>query len=204
MQASRIFPGGAAMPSGRVRQFDPDEALDRAMGVFWKRGFEGATLDELTTAMGINRPSLYAAFGNKEELYRRVLDRYRAGPVAFFADALAKPTAREVAEALLRGTVWMLSDQTHPGGCMVVRGTLACGAGAEVVRQEVQTIREQAVGEIRKRFERAVAEGDLPKGTDCTALARYVTTVMHGMAVQPMSKPELNRVLELAMKAWPG
>src|SRR4051812_12601073 len=111
--------GGAAMPSGRVRQFDVNEALDRAMEVFWKRGYEGATLDELTAAMGINRPSLYAAFGNKEELYRKALDRYRTGPVAFFAEALARPTAREVAEALLRGTVRMLTDKAHPGGCMV-------------------------------------------------------------------------------------
>lgn len=192
------------MPSGRVRQFDCDEALDRAMEVFWKRGFEGATLDELTAAMGINRPSLYAAFGNKEELYRKVLDRYRSGPVAFVAEALAKPTAREVAEALLRGTVRMLTDKTHPGGCMVVQGTLACGAGAEGVRQEVLAIRDEGLGAIRERFERAVKEGDLPKDTDCTALARYVTTVMNGLAVQPMCKAELNRVVELAMRAWPG
>jgi AcrR family transcriptional regulator len=192
------------MPSGRVRQFDADEALDRAMAVFWKRGYEGTTLDELTAAMGINRPSLYAAFGNKEELYRKVLDRYRAGPVAFVAEALAQPTAREVAEALLRGTVRMLTDKTHPAGCMVVRGTLACGVEAEGIRDEVAASREQAVGEIRGRFERAVAEGDLPKGSDCTALARYVTTVMHGMAVQPMSKSELTRVVEMALKAWPG
>lgn len=192
------------MPSGRVRQFDVDEALDRAMEVFWKRGYEGATLDELTAAMGINRPSLYAAFGNKEELYRKVLDRYRTGPVAFVAEALAQPTAREVAESLLRGTVRMLTDKTHPAGCMVIRGTLACGAEAEGIRQEVQTIREQTVGKIRERFEQAMTEGDLPKGTDCNALVRYVTTVMHGMAVQPMSRPELNRVVELALKAWPG
>lgn len=192
------------MPSGRVRQFDVDEALDRAMEVFWKRGYEGATLDELTAAMGINRPSLYAAFGNKEELYRKVLDRYRAGPVAFVAEALAQPTAREVAESLLRGTVRLLTHKSHPAGCMVIRGTLACGAEAEGIRQEVQTIREQTVGEIRERFEQAMAEGDLPKGTDCNALVRYVTTVMHGMAVQPMSKAELNRVVELALKAWPG
>lgn len=192
------------MPSGRVRQFDANEALDRAMEVFWKRGFEGATLDELTAAMGINRPSLYAAFGNKEELYRKVLDRYRAGPAAFVAEALAKPTAREVAEALLRGTVRMLADKTHPGGCMVIRGTLACGAEAEAVRQEVLTIREEGLSQIRERFERAVSEGDLPKGTDCNALVRYVTTVMHGMAVQPMSKAELTRVADLALKAWPG
>src|SRR5437899_11421190 len=94
-----------AMPSGRTRQFDVDEALDRALEVFWARGYEGATLPELTRAMGINRPSLYAAFGNKEQLFRKALDRYQAGPLSFMAEALSRPTAREVAEAVLSGFI---------------------------------------------------------------------------------------------------
>ena len=76
------------MPSGRTRQFDVDEALDQALEVFWARGYEGATLPELTRAMGINRPSLYAAFGNKEQLFRKALDRYKTGPMAFLSEAL--------------------------------------------------------------------------------------------------------------------
>src|SRR5690349_11988785 len=86
------------MPSGRTRQFDVDEALDRALEVFWARGYEGATLPELTRAMGINRPSLYAAFGNKEQLFRKALDRYQTGPMSFLTEALRKPTARAVVE----------------------------------------------------------------------------------------------------------
>src|SRR5258705_11644334 len=87
-----------AVPSGRTRQFDVDQGLDRAMEVFWARGYEGATLPELTRAMGINRPSLYSAFGNKEQLFRKALDHSQAGPMSFLADALNKPTARAVVE----------------------------------------------------------------------------------------------------------
>jgi AcrR family transcriptional regulator len=192
------------MPSGRTRQFDAGEALDRAMEVFWRRGYEGAKLPELTAAMGINRPSLYAAFGNKEELFRKALDRFRAGPVAFVAEA---PTAREVAEGLFRGEVRLLGDRSNPRGCMFVHAALACGKEAEPVRRELAGRREDAVAAIRERFERAARDGDLPAGTDCAALARYVATVMHGLAVQAVSgatEDELRQVSELAMRAWPA
>src|SRR5213080_2599662 len=109
-------------PAGRPREFDPDEALDRALEVFWGQGYEGTTLPELTAAMGINRPSLYAAFGNKEQLFRKALDRYGAGPVAFVAAALQEPTARGVAEAMFRGGLRLMSDKGKPRGCMVVHG----------------------------------------------------------------------------------
>src|SRR5437764_1482322 len=94
-----------AVPSGRTRQFDVDEALDRALEVFWARGYEGATLPELTRAMGINRPSLYAAFGNKEQLFRKALERYQTGPMSFLTEALRQPTARAVVEAIFSGCV---------------------------------------------------------------------------------------------------
>ena len=195
------------MPSGRTRQFDPDEALDRAVGVFWARGYEGATLDELTAAMGINRPSMYAAFGSKEQLFRKALDRYRAGPAGYVAAALAEPTARGAAEALLGGAVRLLTGEGTPRGCLMVGGALACGADAEPVRAELAAARERAVDAIRERFERAATEGDLPKRTDSASLARYVATVMHGLAVQAAggaTGSELRAVAELTMRAWPG
>jgi AcrR family transcriptional regulator len=195
------------MPSGRTRQFDAEEALDRAMEVFWVRGYEGATLPELTAAMGINRPSLYAAFGNKEQLFRKALDRYGEGPVAFVARALREPTARGVAEGLFRGLVRLLGDNGNPRGCMVVHGALACGEGADPIRCELAARREAGVTAIRERFERAVRDGDLPEGTDCAALSRYVATVMQGLAVQAASgatENELRQVSELAMQAWPA
>jgi len=175
------------MPSGRTRQFDVDEALDRALEVFWARGYEGATLPELTRAMGINRPSLYAAFGNKEQLFRKALDRYQTGPMSFLTEALRKPTARAVVEAIFSGFVRMQRDRHKPRGCLVVSGALACGEEAETVRRELAQLRQAIVTALRERFERAVQDGDLPAGTDCATLARYTATVLNGLAVQSAS-----------------
>lgn len=195
------------MPSGRTRQFDVDEALDRALEVFWARGYEGATLPELTRAMGINRPSLYAAFGNKEELFRKALDRYLAGPQGFMAEALKEPPARAVAEAIFSGFIRMQRGRDRARGCLVVQGALACGEEAEPVRRELARLRQAAVTAFRERFERAVQDGDLPKGTDCAGLARYVATVLNGLAVQAASgatEKDLRLVSALAMQAWPS
>ncbi len=195
------------MAKGRPREFDVDEALDSALRVFWRRGYEGATLPDLTAAMGINRPSLYAAFGSKEELFRKALDRYVAGPAAFVREALNEPTARAVAERLLGGTIDLVTDRRNPRGCLIVQSALACGETAESVRREVAARRVAGESAVRQRFERARAEGDLPAETDAADLARYVVTVMRGMAVQAAggaSRQDLRRVVELALRAWPA
>src|SRR3984885_1552556 len=155
-----------AMPSGRTRQFDVDEALDQALEGFWARGDEGATLPELTRAMGINRPSLYAAFGNKEQLFRKALERYQTGPMSFLAEALRQPTARSVVEAIFSGFVGMQRDRNKSRGCLVVSGALASGEEAETVRRELARLRQAIVTAFRKRFEQAMEDGDLPAGTD--------------------------------------
>jgi len=195
------------MPSGRVRQFDADVALDRALEVFWARGYEGATLPELTKAMGINRPSLYAAFGNKEQLFRKALDRYQTGPMSFLTEALKKPTARAAVEAMFSGFVRMQRDRDQARGCLIVSGALACGEEAEPVRRDLAQLRQSIVTALRDRFQRAVQDGDLPKGTDCATLGRYIATVLGGLAVQAASgttEKELRLVAATAMRAWPS
>lgn len=195
------------MPSGRKRQFDVGEALERALTVFWARGYEGATLPELTRAMGINRPSLYAAFGNKEELFRKAIDHYREGPLAFMAEAMNEPTARGVTEAILSGFVRMQRGRSQTPGCLIVSAALACGEEAEPARQELARQRQRTVAILRERFERALQERDLPAGTDCATLARYVATVLNGLAVQASSgatEDELRKVAAMAMLAWPS
>src|SRR5437588_1690331 len=194
------------MPSGRVRQFDADIALDRAVDVFWARGYEGATLPQLTKAMGINRPSLYAAFGNKEQLFRKALDRYQTGPMSFLAEALRKPTARAVVETIFSGFIRMQRDREKARGCLIVSGALTAGEEAESVRRELAQLRQAIVKTLRERFKRAVQDGDLPAGTNCATLARYTATVLNGLAVQAASgatEKELRRVAARAMKAWP-
>src|SRR6266516_4385444 len=125
-----------AAQRGRPRAFDPDAALDRAMHVFWAKGYEGASLSDLTSAMRINRPSLYAAFGNKEQLFRKVLDRYMDGPLAYFGKALAEPRARDVVEQILFGAARMAGDPRFPAGCLMVQGALAVGNAARSVQKE--------------------------------------------------------------------
>ncbi len=191
---------------GRPRAFDTEKALDRALKVFWAKGYEGASLSDLTEAMGINRPSLYAAFGNKEELFRKVVDRYVEGPTNYITEALKAPTAREVAERVLRGVIEQLSDRRMPAGCLLVQSALACGEEAQSVRAELAARRAAGEKAVRQRFERAKKEGDLPGDVNAGDLAGYLATVTHGLAVRGAAnanRAELLRIMETAMRAWP-
>ncbi|HEX6610189.1 MAG TPA: TetR/AcrR family transcriptional regulator [Hyphomicrobiaceae bacterium] len=192
---------------GRPREFDADEALDRALEVFWRNGYEGASLSELTEAMGINRPSLYAAFGNKEELFRKALDRYADGPAAYTREALNAPTARGVLERLLHGAAEALTHPDYPPGCLGVHGALSCGEAAESIRDELSARRAAYEVLLRQRLERARTEGDLATDIACADLARLVMTVMQGMAVQAAggaSREDLRRVAEMMLRTWPA
>jgi AcrR family transcriptional regulator len=197
---------GASAGRGRPRAFDVDQALDEALKVFWRKGYEGASLDDLTDAMGINRPSLYAAFGNKENLFRRALERYDQGPAAHVCAALQAATARGVTEQMLMGTVALLTNPRHPRGCLIVQGALVCGATSESVQRQLATHRASSVAALRKRFERARREGDLPRSANAADLARYVATIAHGLSVQAASgatRAELAGVVKTALRAWP-
>ena len=197
--------GNLAVRTGRPREFDVDQALDRALRVFWRKGYEGTTLSDLTKAMGVNRPSLYAAFGSKEELFRKALDRYAEGPAAYLREALNEPTARAVAERLLSGTIDAVTDRRNPRGCLMVQGALACGEAAESVRKELVSRRLAGEAAVRERFERAKSDGDLPVDSHPADLARYVVAVLQGIAVQAAggaSRAELQRVAALALRAW--
>ncbi len=194
------------MAIGRPRGFDTQAALDRALEVFWRRGYEGASLAELTQAMGINRPSLYAAFGDKEALFRRALDRYAEGPAAFARAALEEPTARAVVERLLLSAPEALTDSRFPAGCLAVQGALACSDAASGIRDELTLRRQANEAALRERLERAQAEGDLPGDADPELLARFIATVFQGMAVQAAGgarREDLTDVAHMALRAWP-
>ena len=197
----------ASKRKGRPRAFDAGRALDAALEVFWRKGYEGATLPDLTGAMGINRPSLYAAFGNKQALFKKVLERYAEGPACYVKHAVEAPTARAVFEQLLAGVIDLVTRPDHPRGCLAVQGALACGDDAAAAQKQLVALRAAGEALLRRRLERAKADGDFPRGASPADLARYAATVIHGIAVQGasgVSRRELRGVAKLALAAWPA
>ncbi|WP_440639627.1 TetR/AcrR family transcriptional regulator [Bradyrhizobium sp. PUT101] len=192
------------MGMGRPREFDAEMALDQAMEVFWRHGYEGATIAQLTEAMGINPPSLYACFGNKEGLLKAALDRYTKLRNIWMEEVVAAPTARAVAERMLMGIADKQTDPANPPGCLLVQGGIACGTGSENVPFELATRRAQNEDQLRDRFVRAKAEGDLKPTSDPAALARYVSAVSVGMGVMASSgadREALRQVASVAVQA---
>lgn len=196
-----------AAAKGRPREFDIDEALAAALNVFWSKGYEGASLSDLTEAMGITRPSLYAAFGNKESLFRKALDLYEQEKLAYTRRALEAPTTRGVVELLLNGSITNQCSDCEPRGCLNVISSVACGEGAEAIRAEVIARRAPSRQALVERFERGVAEGDLPADTDVIGLTHHVFALLQGMAVQAgagTQRSDLERLAATSLKMWPG
>lgn len=176
------------------------------MDVFWRNGYEGASMSDLTKATGVNKPSLYAAFGDKASLFRLVLDRYAVGPARYVARALAEPTARAVVKRLLQGAVNTTTNPATPPGCLLLQGGLACGDENQEARDELVLRRRAAETALRERLKRAKAQGELPADAKPADLARYVVAVIRGISVQAASgasRKELRRVAKIAMRAWP-
>lgn len=175
------------------------------MHLFWRKGYEGTSLSDLTEAIGVNRPSLYAAFGSKEALFRLVLDRYAEKYDAGLTAAIAQPTARGVAEALLLPTAHE-PPQAREAGCLLVQGALVCSEDGDSIRHELIRRREAMVEVLCQRFEQAKAAGDVTLIAEPADLARYVVTLMNGMSVQAATgagADELRRVAEIALAGWP-
>jgi AcrR family transcriptional regulator len=194
----------ATRERGRPRGFDADAALDRAVEVFWRQGYEGASLGDLTEAMGINRPSMYAAYGNKEELFRRAIARYADEDMAYARAALEQPTAYRVIESFLRANADAVTRTDRPAGCLSIQGGLAAGSEIAEFLAAGRLAGERALAD---RLAHAVDQGDLPPGTDPAALARYVMTVSEGNAVHAaagVGRAALHATVDLALRAIPG
>lgn len=192
---------------GRPPAFDFDTALEAAMRLFRAHGYEGTSMTELTTAMGMNKASIYAAFGSKEDLFRKALERYRSGPAAFVTAALAEPTARKVVQRLLVAAAESLTEKDQAGGCMIVQGALTCGTDAQRIQAELAEHRRAFEQALVRRFERAKREKDLPDTVDCEVLGKLVATVHQGMSVQASSgasRKGLLNVVHLFLAQFPG
>jgi AcrR family transcriptional regulator len=195
------------MPLGRPRMFDVNAALDAAVEIFWRHGYEGSSIAMLIKAMGISIPSLYAAFGNKDELFRRAVERYDDKYGELFRSALEEPTARRVFASLIRAAIVQATRPRRPDGCLLVQGALVSGPEADSARTVLMQYRHAAETAICERFEHAAREGDLPPPLDPRQLARFVWTVNQGIAVQAAggaTRSELDGVWAMAMRCWPG
>ncbi|WP_053187473.1 TetR/AcrR family transcriptional regulator [Pseudomonas thivervalensis] len=192
---------------GRRREFDVNQALDAALAVFWRKGYEGASYTDLTQATGVERPALYSAFGNKETLFLRALERYYDHHLSFFPAALELPTSRQVALHILRSAVELNTRYPEHTGCLGIHGALAGSDDAEPIRQALIAARAAGEAALRERLERAKREGDLPATANCSVLAAYVCAVLHGMAVQAKAgfdRGMLEMVVDQAMSSWPS
>jgi AcrR family transcriptional regulator len=191
----------------RTREFDLELAVDAALLVFWRKGYEGTSLTDLTEALGINRPSLYAAFGSKEGLFLRAVERYVTGPAAQVAAAMNADTAREAATKMMRFYADAAGEPDRPKGCLLVQGALACSDGGEAAKQALADKRHLVEASLVTRFERARRDGDLSKDARPADLARYVWSVCNGLAVQAAggaTRDQLRRVVDIALRAWPS
>lgn len=194
------------MAMGRPRGFNADEMLDKVVNVFWQHGYEGTSMATLMAATGLNKPSLYAAYGSKEELFRFAFERYWQRQGEFTGTLLNEPNARDAVERMLLALVDIQTQPGLPHGCLAVHGGLVGSAASSGIRDELRARRAAIQAMVRDRLARAQAEGELASSVDVADLARYLTMVGQGAAVQAAggaSREELRRVVQVAMRAWP-
>jgi AcrR family transcriptional regulator len=191
---------------GRHREFDVEKVLDATLFVFWRKGYENASYADLTEAAGVERPALYAAFGNKEALFRRALARYNERYLNYIPEALALPKAREGVAHILHSAVDLTTRYPDRTGCLGINGGLAGSDEAEPVRQALIDLRAVGERQLRERLERAKGEGDLAETAEPDVLAAFVMAVLHGVAVQAkagFSRTVLEAVVNQALSNWP-
>ncbi|HVM32605.1 MAG TPA: TetR/AcrR family transcriptional regulator [bacterium] len=180
--------------------------MDAAMKVFADKGYEGASLFDLTRAMGINRTSLYATFGNKEALFRKALDQYTAQMHAFLDGCMKMPTALEGMRSILAHGVEMFTDPEGPGACLMVRGPLTGSESNKDIQDYFTKKRAQVEQILKERFQKAKDEGELPPQADPTDMARFYYVVMQGIGLQAYhggTREQLMGVAQVALNQWP-
>jgi AcrR family transcriptional regulator len=196
-----------AAPIGRPRGFDRDAALQIALQLFWRHGYEGVSVSDLTRAIGIAPPSLYAAFGSKADLYREVLELYQRRPTAGAIRTFQQDgPIHDSVMALLRGAVRAATDPDYPAGCMVTAGLLYCGPEHEALAHTTADLRASRHAAITERLQRAIDEGELAPDSDAPTMARYLCALMQGIAIQARdgaTAEQLQALVDMAMHCWP-
>jgi AcrR family transcriptional regulator len=196
----------ARKPRGRPRSFDRDAALDSAMQVFWEKGYEATSISDLTEVMGINPPSLYAAFGDKERLFLEAIERYQQerGTACPFCD---EPTARGAVERLLTYMAHELTDSSNPPGCLMMMAATTSANASGRLQKVLTDKRIAARDRLKDRIRQGLAEGDVPAGTDAAGLADFYSTIMTGMSLRAKdgaSRKSLLATVAQAMALFPA
>lgn len=191
---------------GRPPKFDRQEALSRAMMAFWANGYDGTSMADLGAVMGVNAPSIYAAFGSKESLFLEAVTLYRTTEGSrIWSAALAERTARDAVATMLRTSAEEFTQHGKPTGCLVILGALHADDQSELVCQQLKKYRAESASSLRSLFEQAVVAGELKAGTDVRTLAGFCMAVQQGMSIQARdgaSRDSLLAVAECATKAW--
>ncbi|MBY5562126.1 TetR/AcrR family transcriptional regulator [Rhizobium leguminosarum] len=191
----------AARRRGRPPAFDRETVLSAARETFWAHGYEGASIADLTAAMGITPQSLYAAFNSKADLYRAALEQYRGLGSDTFS-ALGEPIDTVSAfERILRGSAAIFSAPEHPKGCMISTAVLNCATENEVIADHVAAMRRRSLDAFAARIERGIREGDMKPETNPRALARFLGAIIQGMSVQARDGASLEELLDIAVLA---
>ncbi|WP_394827089.1 TetR/AcrR family transcriptional regulator [Pendulispora albinea] len=199
--------GETRVTRGRPRSFDRDAALQAALRVFWRYGYDASSLAVLTAAMGITPPSLYAAFGSKKELFCEAVDLYERTHGARTKEAFLEPTALGAITRLLMLGAESFCAPGNPFGCFIVLGAVNCSPESADVETFLSNFRRASEKTIRDRIARGIREGELPKGTDAAALAKFYGAVVQGMSVQARdgaTRKELEGIVHHALTAWPA
>jgi AcrR family transcriptional regulator len=192
-------------PTGRPKAFNEEKALEAAMNVFAAKGFEGASLSDLTSAMKINRFSMYASFGNKEALYVKAMERFNNARREALVGCLSDGSARDSVERLLRSAITNFTDPAH-GVCFVTQAPISAEAASPQTRDLMTKRRAEVEHALRRRFERAINDGELPSDTSAIDLAAYYAVLIQGFALQAQhggNAADLQRVVDVAMATWP-
>lgn len=191
---------------GRPRTFNKENALKIALHLFWRHGFEGVSIANLAQSMGINIPSLYAAFGNKEKLFFQAVELYGKTNANIYEPALAKTTAFEVAKAILLSEVDLVTNQDAPNGCLMVQGALVASPESQGLSDMMAKLRATAETWLEQRFQKAINEGDLPKNANAKSMACFIMTINSGIAVQArtgVDKEQLIEIVKMSLLSFP-
>lgn len=193
---------------GRPRTFDRTAALHAAMQLFWRHGYEGTSIADLTDAMGVTPPTLYAAFGSKEALYREALAHYGESEGSERSRVMCEErSAYRALENYLRDAARDFSDPAKPGGCMISTSSLQTAVENKPARQAAAELRAKALNAFTLKLKYAQKTGELPVDTDAVALARFYAAIVQGMSVQAFDGADtkaLDNMVTFAMLAWPG